>query len=246
MVGSPSAPNDQNPRRHRPGTLGRWIGAGLDLLFPIQCAGCSRRGMIWCRDCDDRLVRIEPPLCEHCGLDWPAAGLCPSCRQRKPALTIRSYARYTGRLVQALLALKYRPDRKLAGVMGGWLASLLEREPWKPTLIVPVPLAARRRQRRGFNQAELLAEALSRRAAVPLRSNLLRRVRETRSQVGLDRWERWRNVTDAFLAPPGRLREEAVLLIDDLTTTGATLSACAEALHAAGVEDVWGLTIGRA
>lgn len=246
MVGSPSAPNDQNPRRHRLGTLGKWIGAGLDLLFPIQCAGCTRHGTIWCQDCDSQLVRIEPPLCEQCGLERPTAGRCPSCRQRKPALKIRSYARYTGRLVQALLALKYRPDRKLAGVMGDWLASLLERESWEPTLIVPVPLGPRRRQQRGFNQAELLAEALSRRAAVPMRSDLLRRARETRSQVGLDRRERWRNVTAAFDAQAGRLRGEAVLLVDDLTTTGATLSACAEALHEVGVEDVWGLTIGRA
>jgi ComF family protein len=148
--------------------------------------------------------------------------------------------------VQALLALKYRPDRRLAEVMGGWLWELLAREGWNPSIIVPVPLSVRRRQQRGFNQAELLAEALARRASIRMRASGLKRVRETRSQVGLDRWERWQNVNAAFEVPRNDLRGEAVLLVDDLTTTGATLSSCAAALHAAGARQVWGLTVGRA
>jgi ComF family protein len=239
-------PNDPSSHRRNFNSFSRWIGAGLDLLFPIQCAGCKQSGAVWCDDCDGQLLRIRPPICHDCGLDLIADGQCPSCRQRKPALQIRSYARYTGRLVQALLALKYRPDQRLADRMGEWLAELLEREAWLPTVIIPVPLGARRKQQRGFNQAELLAEALARRVSIPHRSQELRRLRETRSQVGLDRWERWQNVAAAFQVQPDKLLGEAALLIDDLTTTGATMSACAEALRTAGVAHVWGLTVGRA
>ncbi|MGH2621431.1 MAG: ComF family protein [Anaerolineales bacterium] len=111
---------------------------------------------------------------------------------------------------------------------------------------MPVPLSRSRFQQRGFNQAELLARGLAVRLELPLAAGLLRRARETRSQVGLDPSERALNVRNAFAAERGAFAGEAILLVDDLYTTGATLAACARAALASGADRVFGLTVGRA
>ena len=113
-------------------------------------------------------------------------------------MQVRSFARYSGRVTQALLHLKYHPDLQLAAVMGVWLEELYEREGWRAEVIVPVPLSKQRAQKRGFNQAALLADALSSRIDLPVDSSSLRRVEDTRSQVGLDPHERWKNVEHVF------------------------------------------------
>lgn len=224
----------------------KWLTAGLDLLFPIHCAGCAAAGAVWCDDCDRQLVRIAPPICRNCGLGLGRLRACPSCQLRKPELQVRSYARYSGSLVSALLHLKYRPDQRLAGEMAAWMAPLAQAEHWPASQVVPVPLGRRRQRRRGFNQAQLLSEQLARRLRLPHRPGRLQRVADTRSQVGLTPVERWRNVTQAFRADPGSFAGERVIVVDDLMTTGATLSACARTLREAGARQVWGLTVGRA
>ena len=224
----------------------KWLGSGLELLFPIQCVGCQAPGSIWCSNCAAALERFDEPFCTACGLALGGWSTCPACRRGKPVLAVRAYARYTGRLVQALLHLKYRPDRKLASVMADWLTGLYPHSEWQASLVVPVPLSRSRFQQRGFNQAELLAHELAERLELPMAASQLRRVRETRSQVGLDPSERSLNVKGAFAAERGVFAGEAVLLVDDLCTTGATLAACAQAVLADGGGPVWGLTVGRA
>jgi ComF family protein len=158
---------------------------------------------------------------------------------------VRSYAQYEGPLLRALLHLKYRPNRRLAAVFAGWLSDLLKREGWRVSNIVAVPLAASRLRQRGYNQAGLIAHALSRMIELPYDAGALRRIRETPSQVGLDPAERWLNVAGAFKA---RSHEQGhvVLIVDDLFTTGATLAACTSALLENGAEQVYGLTVARA
>lgn len=224
----------------------KWLTAGLDLLFPIHCAGCGTAGAVWCDECTRQLERIRAPLCRNCGLGLGRLRLCPACQRRKPHLQVRSYARYSGRLISALLHLKYRPNQRLAAQMGSWLAPIVRQENWPASQVVPVPLAKRRKRQRGFNQARLLSERLARRLGTVHRPGKLRRVEETRSQVGLAPSERWNNVRLAFRAEPDSFAGERVLLVDDLMTTGATLSACAHALREAGALQVWGVTVGRA
>lgn len=161
-------------------------------------------------------------------------------------LPVRSYALYEGPLVRSLLRLKYHPNLALASQMGAWLADVYRRTPWQATLIVPVPLGRERLKQRGYNQSALIASDLAERLSLPVSFDGLRRTRETRSQVGLDPETRLVNVSEAFHASPAVVQGHAVLLIDDLFTTGATLSACARALHDAGVAQVMGLTVGRA
>ncbi len=222
--------------------LSTWIDRILDLLFPSRCAGCGRPGPVWCETCDGRLQRLEGRVCALCGM--PAHG---HTRCRSPFdFPVRSYARYRGPMVRALLHLKYRPNDPLASVMGEWLASVVRREGWRPTVVLAVPLAAERRRQRGYNQAALIAAHLAARLDLPSSEAALTRIRETRSQVGLDGAARQLNVAGAFRADATILRESHVCLVDDLCTTGATLMACGRACVEADARAVYGVTVGRA
>jgi len=117
---------------------------------------------------------------------------------------------------------------------------------WPVNLLVPVPLGTKRLKERGYNQAGLIGWPLSLSLGIAYAPRALVRTRETRSQVGLSRAERHDNVRDAFTARPALVKDRTVLLVDDVATTGATLSSCAEALSAAGARDVFALTISRA
>jgi ComF family protein len=117
---------------------------------------------------------------------------------------------------------------------------------WEIDLITPVPLGLARLAERGYNQSSLLARPLSLALHVPYRPQILSRVRETRSQVGLTAAERRENVSGAFVARSNGIMGRNVLLVDDVTTSGSTLDACAEALFTAGARQVYGLTLARA
>lgn len=176
----------------------------------------------------------------------PKDGVCPDCRQSPPRLVSRSYAWYRPPLDGAILHLKYRPDRRLADVMAGWLAEVIRRSGWQADLITSVPLSWRRQKHRGYNQAELLAAALGNRTGLPTYPDALIRRRETGTQVGLGPGERKENVAGAFDAIGGLVRQKTVVVVDDLYTTGSTLDACADSLIDAGASRVYGLTVARA
>jgi ComF family protein len=161
-------------------------------------------------------------------------------------LTVRSHAFYQGPLVRALLQMKYRANRRLASIMGGWLKQIYVKAGWQADLVVAVPLSATRLRQRGYNQAELISVALAKALGLPYEEQALVRTRETASQVGLGPYERRRNVAGAFCGQPEVVRDRVVLIVDDLFTTGATLAACARGLRTAGARQVLGLTVGRA
>jgi ComF family protein len=159
---------------------------------------------------------------------------------------VRSYAVYEGPLLRALLHLKYRPNQRLAVVFADWLQGIYDRESWQAGIITSVPLATSRLHQRGYNQTELIAGALSKAIELPYDPRALQRSRDTPSQVGLLPTERRSNVSGAFSASPKIGNRQSILLVDDLVTTGATLSACASALLSAGARQVFGLTVARA
>jgi ComF family protein len=218
----------------------------LDLLFPPRCSGCGKPGSIWCQDCQTDVQRLRGPFCSFCGAPTRShVRTCSQCRHLEHRLHARSYALYRPPLTAAILHLKYRPDRRLASLMGDWLAATFKRAGWDISLIVPVPLAPDRMRRRGYNQAELLSRALADRIHVLHKPDGLVRLRSTPSQVGLDHRQRAANVAGAFGADPS-VSGERVLVVDDLCTTGATLRSCVRALRDAGACDGFGLTVARA
>jgi len=168
------------------------------------------------------------------------------CRQRLRSLTrLRSAAAYEGPVELALQRFKYHGWRRLAEPLALLMAERLVVEGLAASWAVAVPLHLSRLRQRGFNQSELLADELCRRLALTKPPGNLVRTRATPPQVGHDRRWRLANVHDAFEWQGGPLEGRSILLIDDVTTTGATLEACAAALRSAGSGPVMGVSVAR-
>ena len=168
------------------------------------------------------------------------------CRGRLKSLArVRSAASYEGPLELALHRFKYQGWRRLAGPLGLLMAERLVVEGLSAPWVVAVPLHSSRLKQRGFNQSELLATDLRRRMAISKPPGELVRTRPTPPQVGHDR--RWRldNVRGAFEWRGAPLEARSILLVDDVTTTGATLEACAAALRSGGSGPVMGVSVAR-
>ncbi len=173
-------------------------------------------------------------------------GSCPDCTAQRPAFTaLRSWGVYGGPLRRAIHRLKYGRDLGLGEALSKHLIELYNLLQWNIDCVTPVPLSRRRQQERGYNQAGLLALPLARAVGAPYRPAALQRTRETRSQVRLGAQERRANVQGAFRAEPALVSGKHVLVIDDVTTTGSTIHACAQALTLAGASAVFGMTLAR-
>jgi len=219
----------------------------LDFLFPAQCLGCGKAGVLLCPSCLQRIEYTPANVCWRCGRPQPAPRLCPACA-RTPSPLARVYAvtYSTGVMRRAIHRLKYAGQSSLAEPLGDLLAGWWRAHPLRADLIAPVPLHPRRERQRGFNQSALLARRLSRGVGVPCVEDALHRARDTRSQVGLNAAERAQNMAGAFVCESGAVCGRRIILMDDVCTTGATLAACAAALKDAGAAEVWGLTLARA
>ena len=157
----------------------------------------------------------------------------------------RAVAFFEGNLRVAIHAFKYQHRTELADLFGTMLNDYLLTFPLPMDTIIAVPLHTNRARARGYNQASLLAQALSARQNIPVWEDALARTRATQSQTELDAAGRRQNVYAAFAATE-RVRGARVLLIDDVCTTGATMDACGAALYARGAKSVWGFAIARA
>ena len=227
--------------------LARLKGIAVDLLFPQWCVGCGKEGDFICYSCRCSLPRITPPLCPKCGKPQPSGILCPACVSWQARMDgIRSPFRFDGVMRQAIYQLKYRNLRALAAPLARLLNDYLSTNSVPGEVLVPVPLHQKRLRERGYNQSSLLAQELGKLTKLPVVDNCLSRQRHALPQVRTSTIdERWRNVANAFICCDHRLRDKQVLLIDDVSTSGATLDACAAALKAAGATSVWGLVLAR-
>lgn len=235
-------------------------GAGLlDLCLPRSCAGCSRldgkaRGL-WCETCLERMERIDGPVCPRCGRPFPDAPdstghLCGECLQSAFHFdTARSAVIHSDVVRDRINQFKF--GGRLEWVPP--LVELLEKEyrcgsiP-APDMVVPVPLHPGRLRERGFNQSGLLAGGLGRNLELRVRFDVLARRNWTEPQARLNRRERLENVKGAFAVccASEHIRDRRILLIDDVYTTGTTLSECARTLKKNGASEVYALTVTRA
>ena len=181
--------------------------------------------------------------------------LCGLCQRAHPPFERAvAYGGYEGGLRDLIHLLKYQQVRPAAAVLGRMLGETLANlEPTLPggtMAVVPVPLHARKLAQRGFNQSERIARAALKHVAQPSRYELLtgvlERIRETRSQIGLTRHQRRENLRGAFAVKTvGAIADREVLLVDDVFTTGTTVSECARVLQRAGANRVWVATLAR-
>ncbi len=198
---------------------------------------------------------IAPPTCAACDVDVPRRRVfCPTCAvtvvrlplaPHDPAGCMAPFA-FGGAVAVALRRFKYggRPD--LARPLGHLLRAAAREAGLAPDLVLQVPLHPRRRGERGFDQAALLAVQVAREVGRPYRPTAARRLRHGPAQASLSRAERLQSASLAFSADPRQVAGAAVLLVDDVVTTGATLRACREALLAAGARRVDALCLARA
>lgn len=222
--------------------LERWLLPSACLLCEAPVAALEGDALV-CALCRARWRPVPVPLCDRCG--QPAFGdlACRICADWGPALRrVRSAVWLEPSARAAVHRLKYEGWWRLAESLAEAMRGL---EPLTGRVsLIPVPLGSRRARERGYNQSERVAAALGRRLGLPVRTELLRRTRETRTQTALTPEARRANLAGAFTA--GDASGQALVLVDDVFTTGATLAAAAEALMAAGAASVDGVTFARA
>jgi len=223
----------------------------LDLVYPPSCLCCreavAAHGGL-CADCWNDMGLIERPYCERLGTpferDFEAPGMIsPEAAAHPPVFArARAVARYDGGTARALAnRLKYYDRLELAEPMGRWMARAGAELLRDADVLAPIPLHRLRLASRRFNQSAALARVISRESAVPLETMALERVKPTAPQVGLTRPQRAANLSGAFRvdkARAGRIAGGAVVLVDDVLTTGATANAAARALLKAGAARV--------
>ena len=225
--------------------LSRIAGGVLDLLFPLHCAVCGRQGQVLCQACEPTLPRLERPYCPICA-EPDSAIRCERCATVPLAVDgTRAPYLFDGVVRDMVHNLKYRNLRASSPALGRLIAAHLEANPVPADILVPVLLHKRTERDRGYNQSELLAREVSKRTGVPLETDLLKRTRNTQPQVSMKSYqERRENIAGAFQCV-GDVGGRSVVVIDDVVTTGSTVSACAGALKAAGAGSVWALAIAR-
>jgi len=220
----------------------------LDLIFPPRCAGCEQWGERYCASCQEQTKLISSPICQICG--EPASGgesaTCRRCRASKIFYTaIRSWAYFEGPLQKAIHKLKYKKDLGLSEILAQPLIQLLAEQKWKIDLIIAIPLDGNRQRERGFNQSLYIARPIAWSNEIIIKPSAIRRVKITRSQVGLSLEERKNNVADVFCAEQKIVYGKSILVVDDVVTTGSTINSCAAALSKAGALRIYGLTLAR-
>ena len=208
-----------------------------------------------CSDCFGAMARLQPPVCEVCGEPFDpraaSAPQCAVCRMARRRFTVgRSAAYYEGPLVQVIWRYKYHCQMVLAEPLARLMVAALydsaaALDPETIDVVCAVPLHPSRLRERGFNQSELLAEHVAAAISRPL-CPLLERTRPTLPQVDLPPQSRAANVRNAFAPNPREtIQGQRVLLIDDLFTTGATISECARALRRAEAAELRVFTLAR-
>lgn len=228
----------------------------LDFIFPPQCLTCDAlvpaHGAL-CLPCWQGIKFISEPMCHACGLPFEFSvgeqALCGECLKELPPFTrSRSVFVYDEHSKGLVTKLKFSDQLYLATVFGPWLAKTGGDMLGESHIIAPVPLSYRRFVSRRYNQAALLARALSQKTHIPAIPDALIRKKHTAPQTGLSRRQRAENVQGAFAVNPrhrSAMKGKNILLIDDVFTTGATLSACAKQLLKAGAMKVNVLTLAR-
>jgi ComF family protein len=207
----------------------RLFNVCIDMIFPPRCAGCGRVDYVWCEQCEANLKTfpVHPYIREGIeGIQFVA-----------------STNDHKGLLREAVQGLKYGNVKSLGEELGSRLAECAKLQDWMIDIMIPVPLHADRLKQRGYNQAQVMCEYAAAQLGIPCVPHALQRTRYSGSQVGLSARERMKNTENAFAATPELVSNRSIVIVDDVCTTGSTLSACAKALLDAGAQQVYGLTI---
>ncbi|MBN1380376.1 MAG: ComF family protein [Deltaproteobacteria bacterium] len=236
------------------------ILAGLaDIIFPRRCLSCDNLLIHegdgpFCLDCFNRIGFVRSPLCIKCGVPFKGVDqkdhLCGECLTSKQGFTIaRTVGRYETTLLNCIHRFKYQEDIGAGKILGKLMAAYdypgLKISDY--TLIIPVPLHAKRLRERGFNQSLILAGEIAGTHGLPVDFMTLKRHVYTVPQVSIGKKEREANVKGSFgVAETAQIKGEKIILVDDVYTTGSTIKECAKVLMREGAKEVAVLTLARA
>lgn len=235
----------------------------LDLVFPKKCVNCGRFGGYICADCSKKIVVVDHPICPICQRQAIGGKTHPGCRGKYKLDGLVAGLRYRGPVRKGISKIKYRFNWDIAETFVG----LMSEQIWRFTMpadfiLVPIPLHSRRKNWRGFNQAELICQILAKRFKVRWQNSLVR-TKETKTQVGLSQKDRQINIKGALRLAPlrqtqglktlapleysrgkqGKLFSHPVILVDDVFTTGATMFEACNVLKRAGAQEVWAMVM---
>lgn len=232
------------------------FNALLDVVIPPLCHIChafipDAGELHLCPACRDKLPLVSSPRCPLCGIPFSGAGddhRCGACLTNPPHFDLaRAHFLYEGDLRELIHSFKYSRVTHLRKPLA--LLALMAADEFRehaPQLVVPVPLHRSRLRERGFNQAILIGQPLSRHLSLPLLPDALVRTRQTEPQIELSATERRLNVKGAFAVKrPDMITGKRILLVDDVMTTGSTMDECALELKKAGARMVMAATVAR-
>lgn len=225
----------------------RCCGAVCDLLFPPRCPICdkvqSRADKGICPDCRKKIKYIREPRCLKCGkqLSDELQEYCRDCGE-KMHLFIQGRALYDyGTVAGALYKFKYKGKKEYGEIFGEEMAFFLGDYIRRiaPDALVPVPMYPAKERRRGYNQAQVLAESLGKHLNLPVEAGLVKRIRNTKALKALNPKERLNNLKNAFNLVGNGVKLNTIIIVDDIYTTGSTVDAVAEIFLKAGVKNIY-------
>jgi ComF family protein len=219
-------------------------------IYPSQCPICGNLPDAFacapiCSSCWSQIRRYTGPSCTVCALPFPSeySKICGNCVKKRPPFSqIIPFGLYEGVLAEAISLFKFHGLRRLSQPLGRWLLDL---DIPRTDAVVPVPLTPKGLRQRGFNQSLLIAKIIAKKIEAPLFMDTLLKVKETPPQIGLSARDRQSNLKKAFKVT-GDLKDKSILLIDDVVTTGATVTECSKVLLKAGAKKISVVTLARA
>ena len=227
----------------------------LNILFPkgLKCVFCgddinTNLPECLCDNCRKELPFIEGKICAKCGNRiYDEGDYCIDCKLLERSFEkVISVFWYSDKIVAKVHQFKYENAKYLAQPFANLMFKKWQEQNIDFDYIIPVPICDKRLKARGYNQSELLANEFSKLINKPILKDYLKRIKETQTQVELDKQERAENLKDAFqMVKRAGIRNKTILLIDDVCTTGATANECAKKILSAGAKKVYVMTFAR-
>lgn len=216
-----------------------------DIVFPIECVGCGQSSEFLCSSCVSKIKMFPVQTCHYCRKPQAFGKTCDQCANKNRLDGLFILGPYDQPILkEAIHAWKHERVKEIGNILGLRLADRLAHSFFQEnSVIAHIPLRKPRQFDRGFNQSEQLAHILSKKFEIPLKS-LLIKIKDTEPQSSLNREQRLQNIRGVFtLAKDAKLNGENIILIDDITTTGATLEEACLTLKKSGAKSVWGITL---
>ncbi len=215
-----------------------------DFIFPIECVGCGKVNDFLCSLCVSKIKIFPVQTCHYCRKPQAFGKTCDSCASRNRLDGLFILGPYDQPILKDTIhAWKHERVKEIGNILGLWAAKNLNSSLFQNSIIVPVPLHKQRQFDRGFNQSEQLSLILAQKFQIPAKS-LLIKIKDTEPQSSLNREKRLLNIRGVFApAKDAKLSGANIILIDDITTTGATMEEAAKTLKKSGAKSVFGLAL---